>query len=129
MLPCCTQWKVHKFMRHNVDEQLHMHINTPTASKTPHLPPPHHLNTPQVSPDGGLLQSSTVADMVAFEFAGGATRTVPGPYMEFAERLVMPEFAHVEVVEEQHRREGFEVGNADKIFESTSLARDGGGGR
>lgn len=78
----------------------------------------------QVSPDGGLLQSSTVADSVQFRFADGATRAVPGPYMEFAQRLVLPEFEGVEAVEERHRRDGFEVGNADMIFESTTLARE-----
>jgi hypothetical protein len=50
-----------------------------------------------VSPDGGLLQSSTVADRVSQCFAGGETRLVPGAYIEFAERLVLPEFRDVKV--------------------------------
>lgn len=81
----------------------------------------------KVSPDGGLLQSSTVADMLSFQFAGGQQQVVPGPYLEFAERLVLPQFKNVaaEHVEERHRRDGFEVGNADKIFDSTRLAAAG----
>lgn len=77
----------------------------------------------QVSPDGGLLQSSTVADSVQCTFADGVARAVPGPYLEFAQRLVLPEFKDVEQVEEKHRRDGFEVGNANILFESTALAR------
>ena len=51
----------------------------------------------QASPDGGLLQSSTVADRVSFAFADGETQLVPGAYIEFAERRVLPEFAHLKV--------------------------------
>lgn len=77
----------------------------------------------KVSPDGGLLQSSTVADVAPFQFAdGGAAAEVAGSYIEFAQRLVLPEFRDLppHLVRESHRREGFEVGNADKIFESTN---------
>ncbi|KAL5722608.1 2-oxoadipate dioxygenase/decarboxylase [Ranunculus cassubicifolius] len=76
----------------------------------------------KVSPDGLLLQSSTVADSTKFQFADGVTEHVPRSYIEFAQRLVLPQFEHIPEteVEEFHRREGFEVGNADKIFESTS---------
>lgn len=76
----------------------------------------------KVSPDGLLLQSSTVADSTSFYFADGITESVPCSYIEFAERLVLPQYRNlpVEEVKEFHRREGFEVGNADKIFESTS---------
>ncbi len=73
----------------------------------------------KVSPDGLLLQSSTVAEMVDAEFAGGDRHRIAGSYVEFAERKVLPEFAGIEVVERKHRRDGFEAGNADKIFEST----------
>ena len=75
----------------------------------------------KVSPDGGLLQSSTVAEMIAARFANGDSHTISGSYVEFAERKVLPEFAHLkpEAIKRQHRREGFETGNADKIFEST----------
>lgn len=75
----------------------------------------------KVSPDGGLLQSSTVAEMITARFAGGDLHTISGSYVEFAERKVLPEFAHLkpEAIKREHRREGFETGNADKIFEST----------
>jgi hypothetical protein len=73
------------------------------------------------SPDGALLQSSTVAEMIEAQFAGGVTHTIAGSYVEFAERKVLPQFADLpkEQVQRGHRREGFEAGNADKIFEST----------
>ncbi|KAL0557335.1 hypothetical protein IC582_005871 [Cucumis melo] len=76
----------------------------------------------KVSPDGLLLQSSTLADSISFEFSDGITASVPCSYIEFAERLVLPQYKHLPETEvkEYHRRDGFEVGNADKIFESTS---------
>lgn len=79
----------------------------------------------KTSPDGLLVQSSTVAQMVDAEFADGhggtETHSIPGSYVEFAERRVLPQFAHLEPseVKREHRREGFEASNADKIFEST----------
>lgn len=75
----------------------------------------------KISPDGGLLQSSTVAEMIEARFADGDLQTISGSYVEFAERKVLPEFAHLEPgeIKREHRREGFETGNADKIFEST----------
>ena len=81
----------------------------------------------KVSPDGGLLQSSTVARMVTAEFAGGQREEIPGSYVEFAERRVLPAFAHLPVsaIRREHRREGFEAGNADKIFESTFASQTG----
>lgn len=76
----------------------------------------------KVSPDDLLQQSSTVADSTSFTFSDGNTESVPCSYIEFAERLVLPEYRALpeNEVEEFHRRDGFEVGNADKIFESTS---------
>ncbi|KAH9773737.1 DUF1338 domain-containing protein [Citrus sinensis] len=76
----------------------------------------------KVSPDGLLLQSSTVADSFPFCFSDGVTESVPCSYIEFAERLVLPQYKNLPEAEvkEFHRRDGFEVGNADKIFESTS---------
>ena len=73
------------------------------------------------SPDGLLLQSSTVAEMLEAEFADQQHHTISGSYVEFAERLVLPQFANLEPSQltREHRREGFEAGNADKIFEST----------
>lgn len=73
------------------------------------------------SPDGGLLQSSTVAQVIEADFAGGEKQTISGSYVEFAERKVLSTFTHLATgdVKRQHRREGFEAANADKIFEST----------
>ncbi|KAH1031263.1 hypothetical protein J1N35_043437 [Gossypium stocksii] len=76
----------------------------------------------KVSPDGLLLQSSTVADSMPFSFSDGVDESVPCSYVEFAERLVLPQYKNLSEseIKESHRRDGFEVGNADKIFESTS---------
>jgi hypothetical protein len=76
----------------------------------------------KVSPDGLLLQSSTVADAATFQFSDGVTESIPRSYIEFAQRLVLPKYKNLPEgeVQEFHRRDGFEVGNADKIFESTS---------
>ncbi|MBC9915430.1 DUF1338 domain-containing protein [Chitinophaga varians] len=75
----------------------------------------------KTSPDGKLLQSATVAGMIPATFAGGDTIKIAGSYVEFAERKVLPEFADLPAtaIRREHRREGFEAGNADKIFEST----------
>lgn len=75
----------------------------------------------KVSPDGLLLQSSTVAQLVSATFAGNEVLDIAGSYVEFAERKVLPEFAHLPEKERkrEHLREGFEANNADKIFEST----------
>ena len=75
----------------------------------------------KISPDGLLRQSSSVAEMIDATFSCGTTLAIPGSYVEFAERLVLPEFQHlpIEQLKRFHRREGFEAGNADKIFEST----------
>lgn len=73
------------------------------------------------SPDGLLLQSSTVAQIIEAEFADGDNHPIAGSYVEFAERKVLPQFAHLpkDQIRREHRRDGFEAGNADKIFEST----------
>ncbi|RRR68884.1 MAG: DUF1338 domain-containing protein [Candidatus Viridilinea halotolerans] len=75
----------------------------------------------KVSPDGKLLQSSTVAEMIAVTFADGTTQRIAGSYVEFAERRPLDEFANIPTnqLRREQRREGFEAGNADKIFEST----------
>lgn len=103
----------------------------------------------KASPDKRLLQCSTIADLpqrrlvkggssssysasAAGTGTGGSpdivSRAVAGPYMEFVWRLPQPAFAHIPHGEltELQRRDGFEVGNADKIFESTTLAAMGG---
>lgn len=73
------------------------------------------------SPDGKLLQSSTVAEMIEATFADRKKKMIAGSYVEFAERKVLDQFAHLpkEQIRREHRRDGFETGNADKIFEST----------
>ncbi len=79
----------------------------------------------KTSKDGLLRQSSTVARRVKAVFDdgdGGTTeKMIPGSYVEFAERNVLPEFDSLSAdqVQREHRRDGFETGNADKIFEST----------
>lgn len=79
----------------------------------------------KISPDGGLLQSSTIAQMVEAIFSGGEKYAIAGSYVEFAERKVLPEFAHLpkSEIKREHRRDGFETGNADKIFESTFISQ------
>jgi hypothetical protein len=75
----------------------------------------------KVSPDGNLLQSSTVAEMIEATFANGIKHRISGSYVEFAERKVLKQFEHLpaSAIKREHRREGFEANNADKIFEST----------
>jgi hypothetical protein len=77
------------------------------------------------SPDGGLLQSSTVAHVIDAEFANGDLHKIPGSYVEFAERRILPEYSNISAseIKRRHRREGFEAANADKIFESTYAAQ------
>lgn len=81
----------------------------------------------KVSPDGDLRQASTVAQMIDAEFADGATFRIAGSYVEFAERRILPQFRNLpaDQITRQHRREGFETGNADKIFESTFTSQTG----
>ncbi|MFP4623489.1 MAG: DUF1338 domain-containing protein [Gemmatimonadota bacterium] len=73
------------------------------------------------SADGKLRQSSTVSEMIDAEFADGDVHRIAGSYVEFAERRVLDEFADVptDQIRREHRRDGFEAGNADRIFEST----------
>lgn len=75
----------------------------------------------KVSPDGLLRQSSSVAKMIPASFSCGKRLEIPGSYVEFAERLPLPEYQHLptHALTRAHRRDGFEAGNADKIFEST----------
>ncbi len=77
----------------------------------------------KISPDGLLIQSSTVAEMVSAEFDDGCGGTVgkliAGSYVEFAERKIKPESAGKTHITRSDRRDGFEANNADKIFEST----------
>lgn len=73
------------------------------------------------SPDGLLWQTATVAQMIEATFSDNEMMQIAGSYVEFAERKVLPEYTHLpkEAIKREHRREGFEAKNADKIFEST----------
>ena len=75
----------------------------------------------KTSADGLLKQSSSVAKLINAEFKNGEKSIIAGSYVEFAERLALPEFSHIKGKElkRNHRRDGFESANADKIFEST----------
>ncbi len=75
----------------------------------------------KVSKDGLLKQSSSVAKMVEAKFANGVKTKIAGSYVEFAERLPLPEYKDVpkHQLTRDQRRDGFEAANADKIFEST----------
>jgi hypothetical protein len=79
------------------------------------------------SDDGKLLQSSTVAQMIDAQFADGAIHRISGSYVEFAERRPLDEFADLpsDKLRREHRREGFEANNANKIFESTYSTQTG----
>lgn len=83
----------------------------------------------KASPDGLLLQSSTVADLGEVHFAGGAggqpaPHRVVRAYLEFVERRPLPAHAGLppEALAEAQRRDGFEASSADNIFASTTLA-------
>lgn len=77
------------------------------------------------SPDGLLIQSSTVAEMISATFAEGDAHQISGSYVEFAERRALPGFEGQQGLSREQRREGFEAGNADKIFESTYSTQTG----
>lgn len=75
----------------------------------------------KTSEDGLLLQSSSVAEMIKADFSDHKTKEIAGSYVEFAERKILPEFQNLnqDQIMAEHRRDGFETANADKIFEST----------
>ncbi|MGM1428210.1 DUF1338 domain-containing protein [Sphingobacterium lactis] len=75
----------------------------------------------KTSDDGLLRQSSTVSALYDAKFADGKTLEIAGSYVEFAERSVLPAFKDLpkDQIKREHRRDGFETNNADKIFEST----------
>ena len=100
----------------------------------------------KVSPDGGLRQAATVADVLEFGFMSNTlegdprgvagvdarrTKTLgPASYVEFVDRLPIAGDGGGDggaYVPERLRRDGFETANADAIFESTFRAqqRDG----
>lgn len=63
------------------------------------------------SPEQLLEQSSTMADRLEWEFAGGERHLIPTCYHEFAQRYVDPATGEL--------YQGFVAKSADKIFEST----------
>jgi hypothetical protein len=79
------------------------------------------------SADGLLRQSSSVSKMMEATFKNGKKMLIPGSYVEFAERLALPEFKNIEKsnISRAQRRDGFESANADKIFESTYSSQTG----
>ncbi|RAP37750.1 DUF1338 domain-containing protein [Candidatus Marinamargulisbacteria bacterium SCGC AAA071-K20] len=91
------------------------------------------MNSPKgkelnISPDQLLLQSSTKAQLIEGEFSDGIN-IVPGSYVEFAYRGLLDNVANdivnstdsINNFTDADFKEGFEVSNADKIFESTYL--------
>jgi hypothetical protein len=90
----------------------------------------HFIN---ISPDECLLQSSTKSQTIKAAFEDGTEYTIPGSYVEFAYRGLVPESIEelikckspldVDTINKpSYYRDGFEVQNADKIFESTYIA-------
>lgn len=79
----------------------------------------------KTSADGALRQSSTIAEMIEATFAGRKKYSIAGSYVEFAERKVLEKFASIpsNKITREHRRDGFEANNADKIFESTYISQ------
>lgn len=77
----------------------------------------------QISADGLLRQSSTLAQTVVVRFADGRAEPVAGSYVEFVERRALPPFASLPstALRREHRRDGFEAANAERIFDSTDL--------
>ncbi|KAL1196249.1 2-oxoadipate dioxygenase/decarboxylase [Cardamine amara subsp. amara] len=75
----------------------------------------------KVSQDGLLLQVSSMSEKLAVEFADGVTESVRASYIEFVQRLVLPQFKDVpsDEIEEFHRREGLELNSAYHVMEST----------
>ncbi len=75
----------------------------------------------KTSADGLLRQSSTVSALYDAHFSDGKVLQIAGSYVEFAERSPLPAFQEIPKGElkPEHRRDGFETDNADKIFEST----------
>lgn len=75
----------------------------------------------KVSPDGLLCQASSPADLVDFHFADREAK-VPGSFVEYIHRAVLPQYTDVKRPNDAHRRDGFAEGNAFHIFDSTKVA-------
>ncbi|VVA94720.1 unnamed protein product [Arabis nemorensis] len=80
----------------------------------------------KVSQDGLLIQMSSISEKLAVEFADGVTETTPASYIEFTQRLVLPQFKDLphHQIKEYHRRDDFDANNANKIFESARFTSD-----
>ena len=61
--------------------------------------------------------------MITADFDGNESQKIAGSYVEFAERRILSEFQNLDpkLISSEHRRDGFETANADKIFESTFI--------
>ena len=77
----------------------------------------------KTSADGMLIQSATVAQKIetSFPTESGDQRseTIAGSYVEFAQRDLLPGNEDDKGEMAAKRRDGFDAGNADGIFEST----------
>jgi hypothetical protein len=74
----------------------------------------------KVSNDKLLLQASSVSDSVPIDFLDGVVRKIPGSFVEYIERKIIPYYRRRNIsINDTHRREGFELGNAFFIFDST----------
>ncbi|XP_010551504.1 PREDICTED: uncharacterized protein LOC104822097 [Tarenaya hassleriana] len=80
----------------------------------------------KVSEDSLLLQISSISERLEVEFADGVTESIPASYIEFTERLVLPQYKDVpgDEIKELHRREGFELESANNVMESTRFTVD-----
>ena len=67
----------------------------------------------KISPDQHLLQSSTVARMVEATFSGGETIFIPGSYVEFAERKVLPRYSNLPPQQIKRADRGHDEGASD----------------
>ena len=80
-------------------------------------------DTPKIkeSNDQLLLQATCFPDQMDFPFKEGI-KTVSGPNVEFIDRKPLSMYNKIRIpfVTDFHRKEGFEVENANKIFNSTN---------
>ncbi|KAL0906113.1 hypothetical protein M5K25_024579 [Dendrobium thyrsiflorum] len=84
----------------------------------------------KVSPDGLLLQSSTVADSTIFNFSDGVSEPVPCSYIEFAERLVLPQYTKLtnEEMELQNTPTTVQLGQGARIQLANAIIETGNAG-
>ncbi|KAF2531492.1 hypothetical protein F2Q70_00030839 [Brassica cretica] len=78
----------------------------------------------KVSQDGLLIQISSISERLAVEFADGVTDIIPASYIEFTQRLALPQFKDMpsDEIKEYHRREAFELDSANHVMESTRFS-------